>query len=191
MHIDYKNGQGNNRAERKGERKLFKNYEIFQGKVRLIEDGKAPSVIERDEAIAIAKSRGLDLVQIAYNKNDFPKAVCKIYDYSKFIYEQKKREKEAKKQARANEVDVKEMDFSIRIDSGDMETKVRQIKRFLEDGDKVKIVVKLLRRESKLKDYAISTMKTIIEQLNGLAEFDSAPSATGNLLTCVLRKKKQ
>lgn len=188
MHIDYKNGS---RRESKSERKLFKNYEIFQGKVRLIEEGKAPVIIERDAAIEIAKSRGLDLVQIAYNKNDFPRAICKIYDYSKFLYEQKKREKEAKKQARANEVDVKEMDFSIRIDSGDMETKVRQIKKFLEDGDKVKIVVKLLRRESKLKDYAISTMKSVISKLDGLAEFDSMPSANGNILTCVIRAKKQ
>lgn len=192
MHIDYKESRdGKNSKNGKQEHKLFRNYEIFQGKIRLVEEGKAPIVMERDDAIDIAHSRGLDLVQIAYNKNDFPRAICKIIDYSKHVYEQKKREKMAKKQARANEVAVKEIDFSIRIDTGDMETKIRQIKKFLEDGDKVKIVVKLLRREMRVKDLAMSTMKEILAKLEGLAELDSTPSAAGNILSCVIRAKKQ
>lgn len=61
MHIDYKS-TGHRDDRHKRERKLFKNYEIFQGKVRLVEDGKPPVVIERDEAIALAESKGMDLV---------------------------------------------------------------------------------------------------------------------------------
>lgn len=189
MHIDYK-GRDRHDDRQKQERKLFKNYEIFQGKVRLIEDGKQPVVIERDEAIEIARSRGMDLVQIAYNKNDFPHAVTKILDYSKHMYEKKKKEKLAKKQARANEVNVKEICFSIRIDDGDMKTKVAHIREFLEAGDKVKIIVKLLRREMHLKSFATDTMKTVLSKIDDIAELDAAPNATGNILTCVVRKKK-
>lgn len=187
MHIDYKN---RNNAQDKKERKIFKNYEIFQGKVRLVEDGKQPRVIERDEAIELAESQDMDLVQIAYNKNDFPHAVCKIMDYSKHVYEQKKREKMAKKQARANEVDVKEMTFSIRCDEGDKNTKISHIREFLENGDKVKLIVRLLRRESHLKEFAMNAMKEILSRIEDLAELDSNPSANGNLLICVVRRKK-
>ena len=127
MHINYKD-QDNKRSQKK-ECRLFKNYEIFQGKVRLIEDGKAPIVVERDEAISIAKSKGLDLVQVAYNKADFPHSICKMLDYNKFIYQQKQKEKQAKKAARANEVDVKEIDFSIRIDDHDADVKINKIKQ--------------------------------------------------------------
>lgn len=76
-----KSNQAKNRVSR-----TYTDYEIFQGKIRLIEDGRM-SVMERDEAIAKAKSAGMNLVQVAYNKNDFPKAVCKILDYSKFKYD--------------------------------------------------------------------------------------------------------
>lgn len=189
MHIDYKN-QNNKSEENKKERRIFRNYEIFSGKIRLVEDGKTPIVIERDDAIEIAESKGMDLVQIAYNKNDFPRAICKILDYSKHIYEQKKREKLAKKQARANEVDVKEVCFSIRIDSGDFNTKVNHCREFINTGNKVKLTVKLLRRESHLKDYAMNTMKEVLSKLDDIGELDSNPTATGNILTCVVRKKK-
>ena len=84
----------NNRPKQpKKEYKTYTDYEIFQGKIRLVEDGQQPRIIERDAAIEIAKSQGKNLVQIAYNKNDFPHAVCKIIDYGKFKYEQQKREK--------------------------------------------------------------------------------------------------
>lgn len=170
--------------------KTFKDYDIFYGKVRLVREGKAPEIIDRDEAISIARAEGKNLVQIAYNKNDFPRAVCKIIDYGKFLYEQKQREKDARKKARANEADVKEVCFSIRIDDGDFSTKVNHIKEFLKAGDKVKILVKLLRREMNMKDYAKNMMKRVMEELTGLAEIDQPPSATGNLLICVVRKVK-
>lgn len=147
-------------------------------------------MIERDEAIELAKSRGMDLVQIAYNKNDFPHAVTKILDYSKHIYEQKKREKLARKQARANEVDVKEVCFSIRIDEGDMKTKVAHIREFLESGDKVKVIVKLLKREMHLKSFATDMMKVVLSKISDIAELDAAPAAVSNMLTCVVRKKR-
>lgn len=114
----------------------------------------------------------------------------KILDYSKHVYEQKKREKLAKKQARANESDIKEIYFSVRIDEGDMKTKVSHIREFLESGDKVKVIVKLLRREMHLKSYAADMMKTVLSKIDDIAELDAAPAANGNMLMCVVRRKK-
>lgn len=181
----------NKPKQAKKEYKTYTDYEIFQGKIRLVEDGKQPRVIERDDAIDLAKSQGKNLVQIAYNKNDFPHAVCKIIDYSKFRYEQQKREKEAKKAARAAQVDVKEVCFSIRIDQGDKNTKISHIKAFLSDGKtKVKITVKLARREMHLSYMAKDLMREIMTQLEGLALLDSNPTFSGNIMSCVIRPAK-
>lgn len=170
--------------------KVFCDYSIFQGKIRLVGEEGGPKVIDRDEAIAEAKSRGMNLVQIAYNKEDYPKAVCKIIDYGRFLYEQKKKEKNAAKQARAATADIKEVCFSIRIDDGDFNTKVKHIKEFLEAGDKVKLTVRLLRRELRNADLAKDTMKKVLAELEGLAVLDSQPSANGTILSCIVRASK-
>ena len=183
--------QGNkSNGSKKFEKKVFKDYEIFSGKVRLIRDGQQPIVIDRDEAINIAKAEGKNLVQIAYNKNDFPRAICKAIDYGKFLYEQKQKEKLAKKRARENEADIKEVCFSIRIDDGDFNTKVNHVKEFLAEGNKVKLIVKLLRREMNLKNFAFDMMKRVMSQLEDLAEIDQPLTGTGNLLMCTLRAMK-
>ena len=82
-----------NNTEKK-EYKTHTNYDIFPGKIRLITKEGKSIVLDRDRAIEMAKNEGMDLVQIGYNKNSFPKSVCKIISYSKMKYEQKKREKE-------------------------------------------------------------------------------------------------
>ena len=183
--------EDNRPKQPKKEYKTYIDYEIFQGKIRLVEDGQQPRVIERDAAIEIAKSQGKNLVQIAYNKNDFPHAVCKIIDYGKFKYEQQKREKEAKKAARAAVADVKEVCFTIRIDEGDKATKIAHIKEFLSDGKtKVKLTVKLMRREMHLSGMAKDLMKEILASLEGLALLDGNPTFNGNIMSCVIRPVK-
>ena len=183
--------EDNRSKQPKKEYKTYTDYEIFQGKIRLVEDGQQPRVIERDAAIEIAKSQGKNLVQIAYNKNDFPHAVCKIIDYGKFKYEQQKREKEAKKAARAAAADVKEVCFTIRIDEGDKTTKIAHIKEFLSDGKtKVKLTVKLMRREMHLSGMAKDLMKEILASLEGLALLDGNPTFNGSIMSCVIRPAK-
>lgn len=175
----------------KREIKAYVDYEIFKGKVRLVQDGKLPIVIDRDAAIELAKSESKNLVQIAYNKNDFPHAVCKIIDYGKFKYEQQKREKAAKKAARAAVADVKEVCFSIRIDDGDFNTKVSHIKEFLSDKKtKVKIVVRLSRREMSLVEMAKDLMKKVLSQCEGIAVLDSNPTFNGGIMACTIRPSK-
>lgn len=170
---------------------VYTDYNIFNGKVRLVGEGGQPIIIDRDDAIDIAKSRGMNLVQIAYNKQDNPRSICKIIDYSKFKYEQKKKEKESKKRQKAMVAEVKEIKFSIRIDEGDKETKINKIKEILDDGDKVKLTIHLLRRElADHPEFAKETMRNILIELDDYAEMDVGPSFTGSNLSCVLKKKK-
>ena len=188
MKPNNQNRQNNKNQDRK--EKIYYDYNIFPGKVRLVGENEKVEIIERDDAIDRAKEQGLSLVQIAYNKNDFPKAICKIMDYGRYIYEQKKKEKNAAKQARAARIDVHEIVFSIRIDDGDFTTKVNHIKQFLADGDKVKITIKLLRREMRNAGIAKDTIKRVLGEIDGLAVLDSVPIGVGNILSCVVRPIK-
>lgn len=175
----------------KKEEKTYTNYNIFPGKVRLIKEDGSQVVIDRDEAISLAESKSMDLVQIAYNKGSFPAAVCKIIDYSKFKYEKSKREKAAKKAAKSNECTVKEMSFSIRIDDGDLNVKVNHIVKFIEDNCKVKVAIKLSRRESNMLPFAKTKMEEILNKIGNIAELDTKPTFSGNVLSCIIKPKKQ
>jgi len=178
-----------NGSSRRREPVTYTDYSIFRGNVLVVGDGK-PRVMDRDEAIELAKSMGMNLVQIAYHKNENPRSVCKIMDYSKFRYEQKKREKEEKRRRRESAEDVKEIKFSIRIDDGDKRTKISKVKEILADGDKVKLSIRLLRREMQRPEMAKDTMMGILAELEGLAELDQPPVFAGNTLSCTVRRRK-
>ena len=118
------------------------NEEIKDKEVRVIDsDGSSIGVISVKEALALADERELDLVKIA------PQAVppvCKIMDYGKYLFEQGKREKEAKKNQKV--VDVKEIRMFSTIDTHDFETKAAQAVKFLKGGDKIKVSVRFRKR---------------------------------------------
>ena len=178
----------NNKTDNKN--KVFTDYNIFPGKVRLVmEDGKAIE-IDRDDAIYMAKSSGKNLVQIAYNKNSFPKVVCKIIDYGKYLYEQQKKEKYQKKIERANRADVKEISFSIRIDENDRNIKIKHAREFLERGDNVKINGRLTRREMNMMEMANDLMYNVSKKLEDISELEVNPSTNNRIISCVLKKKK-
>ena len=119
------------------------NEEIRDKEVRLIgDDGEQLGILPIQQAQDIAVEKGMDLVKIA------PQAkppVCKIMDYGKFRFEQAKREKEARKNQRV--VEIKEIRLTPNIDIGDLNTKVKNACRFLQDGNKVKVSVRFLGRE--------------------------------------------
>lgn len=143
------------------------------------------------DAIADAESQGLDLVQIAYDKQNH-RAVCKIIDYGKFKYEQLKRAKDAKRQARANAVDIKQVQFSITTEDADKERLIAQAKDFLAEGDKVRLVIRFRnRRESQKLDYANAVMKDLLSNFDGVAVLDSSPAVSGRELSCMLRGQKK
>ena len=178
----------NNKTDNKN--KVFTDYNIFPGKVRLVmEDGKAIE-IDRDDAIYMAKCSGKNLVQIAYNKNSFPKVVCKIIDYGKYLYEQQKKEKYQKKIERANRADVKEISFSIRIDENDRNIKIKHAREFLNHGDNVKIIVRLSRREMNMLGMAKDMMYNICKELEDISELYVNPSFNSGIMSCVIKKRK-
>ena len=185
------NNQNNkNGNSQKREAVTYTDYNIFRGNVRLVGEGSQPIVIDRDDAIEMAKERGMNLVQIAYDKNSNPRSTCKIMDYSKFKYEQKKREKENKKRQREAMVEVKEIKFSIRIDDGDMHTKLNKVRELLSDGDKVKLTIRLSRREMSRTDLAKETLDHILSELSDCSEIDQSPVLAGNNFSCTIRRKK-
>ena len=119
------------------------NEEIQDKELRIIgEDGAQLAIMSADEANALAEEQGLDLVKIS--PNAVP-PVCKIMDYSKFCFDQKKREKEAKKNQKV--VEIKEIRMSPSIDTNDFNTKVKNAQKFLKEGNRVKVSVRFRGRE--------------------------------------------
>ena len=183
------NKQNRNDGSHKREPRTYTDYSIFAGNVRLVLEGKPPIVIDRDKAITMARERGMNLVQIAYNKDNNPRSVCKIMDYSRFKYEQKKKDKEARRRQREALSEIKEIKFSIRIDDGDKDVKIAKIREILSEGDKVKITIRLLRREMEKREFAKNVMRSILDEFTGFAELDQMPSFVGNTLSCTIRRR--
>ena len=180
--------QNAQRPNDKKEKFVMTNYKIRNQYCRVIEDGKAPRIMKTSDAIAYAESLGLDLVEIGYDKVNAC-SNCKVLDYSKFMYEQKKREKIAKKKARANVAELKTLQFSITTDDGDKSRIISHAKEFLAAGNKVKLSIKFRnRREMANINMAKDLMKAILGNFDGLAVLDSSPSLSGRELACILRK---
>lgn len=164
------------------------DYAIRSNKVRLVGQDGRTTIMSKDDAIAMAKAESKNLVQIAFNPSVFPGSICKIIDYAKFKYDEKKKHKELMKRARAQRADLKEVKFSIRIDDNDKSIKVNHIKEFLADGDAVKISIVLSRREMSKIDYAKTVMKSILSCLDGIARIDGTPQLEGRVMSCVLKR---
>ena len=166
------------------------DYNIRSNTVRVVTES-GTKIMSKTEAVELAKSMNMNLIEVAYNKSISPSSICKIIDYAKFKYEQKKKQKEQAKKLRASVADVKEMSFTIRIDDGDKATKLKHIKEFLADGDKVKLSVVLTRREMDRKQFAINLMRDLLNELTGLAELDGKVTAEGRIMSCVVKPIKK
>lgn len=164
------------------------DYAIKSNKVRLVNQDGTTEIIYKDDAIAKAKNEHKNLVQIAFNPALFPGSICKIIDYAKFKYDEKKKQKELQKKMRASKADVKEVKFTIRVDDNDKNIKIAHIKEFLSKGDIVKISIVLSRRETNRIDYAKELMKAIISHFDGYAKIDGTPSFEGRVLSCTIKK---
>lgn len=178
-------GQGQKGRER--DKFIRTNWKIRNKYSRLIEDGKPPRMMPTAEALEIAQSQGLDLIEIGYDRqNDCSNVI--IRDYGKYIYDKKRREKEAKKQARANQTEVKTVQISLTIDTADMERMVERAKGFLADGDRVKISLRFRgRREMSQMPLARETIKGMLSRFDGIAVLDSTPQMNGKELGCIIR----
>lgn len=139
-----------------------------------------------DKAIEIAESYGLDLVEVA------PKAkppVCKVIDFGKFMYEKKKKEKEAKK--KQHTVQVKELRFRPNTDDHDLEFKTRHARGFLEGGDKVKATVQFRGRDMLYTERGKELLMELAEELNDISEIESRPTMEGRRMIMMLTPAKK
>ena len=170
---------------RNREPRIPMNQFINYHEVRVTDqDGQQLGIMSKDRALSLAKEAGLDLVLIT-EKADPP--VCKIIEFGKHQYEQKKREKERAKQARANRIDIHEIQFKPMIGQGDLDIKVKKIREFIDDGDKVKILVRFRGREMAHKDNGFAICDKILSSIEN-SEWETKPSFAGNRLLGVLKR---
>ena len=133
------------------------------------------------EAQRIADEQGLDLVKI--NPNGQP-PVCKIMDYSKYKYEQNKKEKEMKRNQKTME--VKEVRLSMTIDVGDLNTKANIAKKFLVDGNKVMVSIRMRGRQQAYANQGVEVMKKFAEILKEVSKIDKQPTTEGRNISMSL-----
>lgn len=164
---------------------ILVNHQIKSKTVRLIdEEGENKGVVETRDALFSAKDLGLDLIVVSDKSNP---PVCKILDFSKYKYELKKQKKDMLKKQRENRVELKEIQLRPVTDTHDLSVKVSKVREFIDNGDKVKIVVKFRGRELAFKDQGFSMLDTILEMAQN-AKFESKPSFNGRNLIVILVK---
>ena len=174
----------NNRFQAPRDTTRINNF-IRASTVRLIDaDGTQIGVRPIGEALAMAKQRGLDLVEIAASANP---PVCKILAYSKFKYEQEKKEREARKKQKAGL--LKELRFRPNIGQHDLDVKVKQIEGFIDAHDKVRITVVFRGREMQHRDLGFKLLMSIQEKLVAKASVEQAPMPDRNRLVMTLVPK--
>ncbi len=150
---------------------LRTNRRIRVPEVRLIDDaGGQLGVVPTHQALRMAEDAGLDLVEISPASRP---PVCKLMDYGKFKYEEAKRKHEQKK--RQVVVVIKEIKMRVSTDEHDFQTKLRHIKKFLEEGDKVKVSIRFRGREMAHMNLGHDRMKRVVEEVKGLGEPESFP----------------
>lgn len=151
------------------------NERIRIREVRLIdENGEQLGVIPTVDALQTAREKGLDLVEVAPNANP---PVARLMDYGKFRYEESRKEREARKKQK--QAQVKEIRFTPNIDDHDLETKVRHARKFLTNGDKVKVSVRFRGRQNLHRDLGRDLLLRVIDLLEDIAVVDQMPKSEG------------
>jgi len=158
---------------------LRKNEHIRAEQVRLVDtDGKMIGIVSLREALWHARQKELDLVEISPTAQP---PVCKILDYSKYIYEQGKKEKDAKKKQKT--VSLKEIRMKSRIAPHDLEVKVKQIEGFLKKKDMVRVSIVFYGRENQHKDIGLTMLNDMKNRLAPVGDVDGTIQSQGNRIS--------
>ena len=161
------------------------NEEIQDKELRVIgENGEQLGIMSAEEANAMADEQGLDLVKIS--PNAVP-PVCKIMDYSKFCFDQKKREKEARKNQKV--VEIKEIRMSPSIDTNDLNTKVKNAQKFLKEGNRVKVSVRFRGREMAHTNIGEKLLMDFAEACAEVSTMEKNPKLDGRFMAMFLAPK--
>lgn len=161
------------------------NGEIEASEVRVVGEGVEPKVYKIAEAIKMADDQGLDLVEISPNAEP---PVCKIIDYQKFLYQQKKRQKEIKD--KAIKVVVKEIRFGPNTDEHDFNFKLKHAQKFLSEGSKVKAFVFFKGRSIVYKDRGEILLLKFAQELEEIGKVENMPKLEGKKMIMMLAPKK-
>jgi len=173
-------------AAKRADRSLI-NDEITASKVRLIgADGEQVGVVSRDVALSTATRAGLDLVLIA---PDADPPVVKVMDYGKHLFELKKTK--AAQRKKQKQIQVKEMKFRPGTEEGDYQVKLRNLRRFLEDGDKAKVSLRFRGREMVHPEIGMKLMNRIEEDLEDVGQVEAQPKFEGRQVVMVLTPSKK
>ena len=162
------------------------NGQIRDREIRLIgSDGQQYGIVSAYEGQRIADEQGLDMVKISPTSQP---PVCKLMDYSKYKYEQNKKEKEMKRNQKT--IEIKEVWLSMTIDVGDLNTKANMARKFLKDGNKVKTSIRMRGRQQAYANQGIEVMNKFAEILADVAKVDKQPGTEGRNITMFLSPLK-
>jgi len=163
------------------------NDEITASEVRLIDgEGEQVGIVPIEEAIAAAAKAELDLVEIS------PMAeppVCRLMNYGKYVFEIKKQQQNAKKKQK--QIQVKEIKFRPGTDIGDYNVKLKNLNRFLDDGDKIKVTMRFRGREHAHRELGLDMLRRIEADLSSRAQVEQQPEMEGRQMVMVMSPKKK
>ncbi len=163
------------------------NHYIQADKLRVVdEDGNQIGVMTKEEALKQAKAEGLDLVEVAANAKP---PVAKIVEFAKFKYQEKRKHMEGKKRAKTQ--DLKIIRFTPFIAENDFQIRINRAREFLEEGDKVNLVVKFVGRQITRKEFGFELIKRAYNELQDLATMEREPNLRGKLLLTTLSPIKK
>jgi len=177
------------RHKRKTEPRRFyrTNERIFASQLRVLDDeSKQIGILSKFDALSKARELGLDLVEVA------PMAkppVAKIIDFKKFLYQEEKKKREEKKKAKASE--TKEVRLSPFISENDLQVMIRRAREFLEDGDKVRIVLKFRGRQITHPEFGKNVIQKLIVAVSDISKVDRDPHFEGNQLIGLLSAERK
>ena len=161
------------------------NTDIFHETVRCIApDGEQLGVMSTSSAIDVAESYGLDLVEVSPNASP---PVCKIMDFGKFKYESQKKRNEAKKKQKL--IDVKEIKLRPNIDEHDYQVKMRNVTKFLNSGDKVKVTLRFRGREMAHQELGVNVLNRVRGDTEEIAKVEAFPRLEGRQMVMVIAPK--
>ena len=180
-------GRSRPRQQKDTSKKLRVNEQIRISPVRLVdENNEQIGVVETDEAKKRARDAGLDLVEVAPNSQP---PVCRVMDYGKWKYAQRKKEQKAK--SHAKQAEIKGVRLRPKIDDHDLHTKLNKARDFLNDGNKVQFTMLFRGREMAHRDLGQEQMEQICDELSDLAKVEAPPKMMGRRMTMLLTPERK
>ena len=169
------------------EKKARVNDEINVPEVRVIgADGNMVGVLSTDKALQLAVEAELDLVEVAPTSKP---PVCRVMDYGKYLFEESKKKHAAKRKQK--QIQIKEVKFRPGTEEGDYQVKLRNLVRFLSDGDKAKITLRYRGREMAHQELGMHLLKRIEADLSEVGQVEQFPKMEGRQMVMVLAPKKK